>query len=180
MCSRYMGPENPHPPYFHPVNTLLVSVHHKQHIWCDNGTSQREPPSCKKTDSPLLFTVCYHGNMSINHTSQRWPDPRFLPGSRASKMKPFQFTCWHTAALSLLTISRTHTHKHKHKLIKSKKNQTCTQTRMVCMSADTVKHKHICTLCAGIQGNSFAIFCKLLFQHISHHGIVLFFIPLLR
>lgn len=130
------------PPNSHPVNTLLVPVHHKQHIWCDNGTSQREPLSCKKTDSPLLFTACYHGNTSINHTSQRWPDPRFLPGSRAAKMKPFQFTCWHTLAPSLLAISQVHAltnldNSHKLKC-------ACVQTRTVHMPADTVEHKHVC------------------------------------
>lgn len=123
------------PPSSHSVNTLPVPVRHKQHIWCDNGTSQREPLSCKKTDSPLLFTARYHGNTSINHTSQRWPDPRFLPGSRAAKMKPFQFTCWHTLAPSPRRFTSTHTHKL---------GCACMHTRTVHMPADTVKHKHIC------------------------------------
>lgn len=119
---------------------------------------EREPPSCKKTDSPLLFMACYHGNTSINHTSQLWPDPRFLPGSRAAKMKPFQFTCWHTLSLSLsfrlLTISQ----------VLTQTKITCTnpnvhkQTRGVRMPAEAIKHKHICMYVPALKKTQFCHF----------------------
>lgn len=117
---------------------------------------------------------CYHGNTSINHTSQRWPDPRFLPESRAAKMKPFQFTCWHTPSflflLSCCYFTSTQTHKHR----ELAQTPVCTNTHVCLLSQSSVNTFACMWLYSRKHG--FAIFCKWHCQHIAHHSGILFYL----
>jgi len=135
-------------------------------------------PSCKKTDSPLLFTACYHGNASINHTSQRWPDPRFLPGSR--KDEAFSI-CMLTLSLSLSLSLPPHPSLLYFRSTHNKLTNTDNWHRRTCAHAHrherllTVRHKHICMYVLVLKKRQFAIFCKWHRQHIKRHSMILFF-----